>query len=193
LVNYLAHHRAFRSLPLAIMMVLFFLSANCFPGAREDQFVRVGLEFFPSLIAADQDISTKTGADGKLLLVLLYKDQKEAAETVARHLEAIETFRDIPIRIVLTNDSSFKTHQDTPIAGIFITQELGRELDAVIDYGKAHNSITFSPFEGDVERGVLGGISISDRILPYVNMDTMQRAGIRIKPFFLRIAERYER
>lgn len=56
-------------------------------------------------------------------------------------------------------------------------------------YGIKHRIIIFSPFQGDVERGASGGILISDRILPYLNLETMHLSDIRIKPFFLRIAE----
>jgi hypothetical protein len=43
-----------------------------------------------------------------------------------------------------------------------------------------------------VERGATGGIVVSDRILPYVNMETVRQSEIRIKSFFLRIAVAYE-
>jgi hypothetical protein len=143
-------------------------------------------------VAADQDIAGKYGPDGKLLLVLMYVDEKEAAEEMALYLAKIEHIRGIPIRVELTDDTSMKSYEDTPLAGIFLTQKLNAELEHVIGYGMEHHTIVLSPFEGDLERGVLGGIAISDRILPYVNMEAMRSWGIRIKGFFLRIAEQYE-
>ena len=36
-------------------------------------------------------------------------------------------------------------------------------------------------------------MAVSDRVMPYVNVDAISASGLRIKPFFLKIAERYER
>jgi hypothetical protein len=49
----------------------------------------------------------------------------------------------------------------------------------------------FSPFAGDVEAGVSSGLVVSDRILPYVNVEAMRLSGVQMKPFFLRVAEQY--
>ena len=42
------------------------------------------------------------------------------------------------------------------------------------------------------ERGITAGMVVSDRVLPYLNIDAVEATGLRIKPFFLKIAERYE-
>lgn len=183
---------AFRTLRLMLLCLLTFLQGNLYAQEWEEPRIWAGLDLFPSLVAADQDIAGKYGPDGKLLLVLIYVDEREAAEEMALYLAKIEHIRGIPIRIELTDDASMKSYEDISLAGIFLTQRLDGELEYVIRYGRERHTIVLSPFEGDVERGVLGGIAISDRILPYVNMEAMRLWGIRIKGFFLRIAEQYE-
>jgi len=191
-VNYCNINLAFRTLRLILLCLLIFLQGNLYGQQWEEPRIWAGLDLFPSLVAADQDIAEKHGPDGKLLLVLMYVEEKEAAEEMALYLAKIEHIRGIHIRVELTDDTSMKSYEDTPLAGIFLTQRLNAELEHVIGYGMEHHTIVLSPFEGDVERGVLGGIAISDRILPYVNMKAMRSWGIRIKGFFLRIAEQYE-
>lgn len=163
-------------------------------GERQTLRTWVGLDIFPSFLAADRDIVSKTGSDGKLLLVLKYIDDKKAAEKMARHLKKINTIRGIPIRIELTEDASLEAYKDAEVAGIFITEKAPspRSLTDLLYYGEKNQVIVFSPFIGDIEAGVSGGIFISDRILPYVNIKAIQLSGIRIKPFFLRISKTYE-
>jgi hypothetical protein len=159
---------------------------------REKWLMRAGLDLFPSLLAADTNITQKRGADGKLLLILAYVDDKQAATEMAHYLLTIQQIRNIPIRIELRPSASFVNNTDTLPAGIFLTQRLGSDLQAIINYGRKHHIIVFSPFEADVEHGVLGGIVVRERILPYINVKTMHSSDIEIKPFFLRIAKRYE-
>ncbi len=92
------------------------------------------------------------------------------------------------MQIELTDDTSLKEYKNTRLAGIFLTQKLGSELESLIQYGRKNHVIVYSPFEEDVKKG---GISITSIILPYVNMDAMKSSGIRIKQFFLRIVKQY--
>jgi hypothetical protein len=173
-----------------MLAVLLLFPGALFAGDREERRVWAGLDLFPSLLAADEEIAEKQGPDGKLLLLLHYADDPSAAQEMAGRLEKIGNIRKIPIQVEVT--ASLKDYDDTPVAGIFLTQKLSREFDGVIRYGTEHQIIVFSPFEGDVERGASGGIVVSDRILPYVNMETVRQSEIRIKSFFLRIAVAYE-
>ncbi len=177
---------------LVLMLALILLPGALCAGEREDRRAWAGLDLFPSLLAADENISEKQGPDGKLLLVLVYADREEMAGEMAPHLEKIGKIRGIPIRLELSEATSVKDYENIPVGGIFLTQKLSHELDTILRFGKNHRAIVFSPFKGDVERGASGGILVSDRILPYVNMETLRGSDIRIKPFFLRITEQYE-
>ncbi len=180
---------------MCAMLSVFLLSfpvGDSLAGEMEERRVRAGLDLFPSLLAADMDIVNKQNSDGSLSLVLVYLDNREAVEEMARYLERIEEIRNMPVRVELTDDPSLKNYEDRPPFGIFLAQPMPRELQSIVLYGRDHQVIVFSPFEGDVERGVLGGIDIAETVLPYVNNEAMRQAEIRIKPFFLKIAKHHD-
>jgi len=188
-----ANRSLFRScnLLLAGVLCLCCFAAASLAGPRDRERIMVGLDLFPSLLAADRDIAAKAGPDGKLLLVLVYRDDGEDLQPFVERLRRIGTIRNYPIRIACAR-VPLREEEGVPPAGLFIIQRLPRSaVRQVARFGEKHRVITFSPFAGDVEEGILAGISITDRILPYVNLATMKRASIRLKPFFLRIAKVY--
>ena len=176
------------------LILIFLIKGNIYAGSREDLRAWAGIEVFPSLLAADLDIAKKQLDTGELLLVLLYKDRKDTAETMSTYLNRIKEIQLIPLRIEITSIASFlEFAEGKKPAGIFLTQSLRKkELQPIINYGKEHHTIIFSPFEGDVEKGVHAGIDVTDKVLPYLNKRALQLSQIRIKSFFLKIAELYE-
>jgi hypothetical protein len=150
-----------------------------------------GLDLFPSLLAADADIAEKKRPDGALHLLLVYQNRQDLAESMRTHLKEVTKIHDIPIRIRITGIDELSDKVEPSVAGIFLVERAGDEIEAVIRLGQEHRAVVFSPFAGDVERGVSSGIIITDRILPHVNVEAMRLSGVRIKPFFLRIAEQY--
>lgn len=174
-----------------LVLMLCFLSHASYSNEREERLIWAGLDLFPSLIAADADIKQKIGPDGSLVLVLIHNDLDDIVKKMAQHLEKIEKIRGIPIHVKVTNDLSLKTFKDRIPAAIFLIQRI-RDLKPIIQYGKDHHIIVFSPYEEDVKQGVLGGMMIRDTILPFINMKTMRDTGIRIKPFFMEITKKHE-
>lgn len=161
-------------------------------GDLEDRRAWVALDVFPSLVAADRDILSKTGPDGNLVLLVLYIDKRELAEDMAARLRKIENIRGAGIRVEIAAGDNPEKFAGTRPAGIFIAQKMGRELDAAVRFGTEKSVVVFSPFEEDIERGAHAGILISDRVVPLVNLTAVRESKIRIKPFYLRIAEKYE-
>lgn len=176
----------------AILVSIFVMEA--YAGGMQDLRAWAGLELFPSLLSADLNIANKQGEDGKLLLVLMYNDRNESALDMATYLNKVEVIREIPIKVELAQiDYFLSSYKNRVIAGIFLTQRFRKnELEKIISFAKEQHVIIFSPFEGDVERGVHGGIDVSDRVLPYLNKNALQLSKIEIKPFFLKIAKLYE-
>ncbi|MEW7987807.1 MAG: hypothetical protein AB2777_21640 [Candidatus Thiodiazotropha endolucinida] len=155
--------------------------------------VEAGLDLFPSFIAADLDITDKTSDDGTLLLLLVYENDRAQSVRLKRALTKVKTIRKLPLRIKITSDLLLSKYQGPNPAAIFIAQHLERKrLDPVLKFGQRAGALVFSPHEGHVKEGVIGGIHVSNRILPYVNMQVLRASGIRLKPFFLRIAKQYE-
>ena len=174
---------------IAVILLL----CNAAPAVDRDELrLKAGLDLFPSLLTADLDITKKQGSDGFLRLLLIYTDNKSRALEMSRTLMALKKIRGIPIRVDISNELNMSSFREDPPAGIFITQPLGSELNDVVKYAIDNHIILFSPFKGDVEKGALGGLHISDRVLPFINMASMKSSGIRIKQFFMRVSVSYE-
>lgn len=159
---------------------------------RDELRVKAGIDLFPSLLTADLDIADKKGDDGFLTLLLVYIDKKSETMEMARVLGSQKSIKGIPVRVEITNDLTMSSYRDKPPAGIFIAQPLGDKLSDVISYAVNNSIVLFSPFKGDVEKGVLGGIHISAKVLPYINLSSMKSSGIRIKNIFIRISVTYD-
>lgn len=159
---------------------------------RDELRVKAGLDYFLSLLTADLDIADKKGDDGFLTLLLIYTDKKPETMEMAGILGSLKSIKGIPVRVEITDDLAMSSYRDKPPAGIFIAQPLGDKLSDVIYFAVNNGIVLFSPFQGDVEKGVLGGIHISDRVLPYINLSSMKSSGIHIKEFFIRISVTYD-
>ncbi len=149
-----------------------------------------GLELFPSFLAADQKIQTKQDANGFLQLIILYTNDKRTAEKMAKRLMLIATIKSIPIQTTIVKATDFSQIPDKT-AGIFISQNNIDNLDSITLYGEQHSIITFSPFSNDLKHGITGSLLITARIRPHVNLDTVKKSNLSLKPFFLRISTLY--
>ena len=161
-----------------------------------DRRITAGAKIFRALLAADIDIARKTGSDGSLRLCLLYKEDtrnaKIAGETLLNRDDT--RIRKIEVRVEVVAFPACIKEQPRPIAGIYLTQTLSADqLELLLEYSTKQKIVIFSPFEGDVERGVHSGIAVEARVRPYLNMKALQAVGIRLKPFILRVAKQYEK
>lgn len=176
----------------SLILLIWSHSGYLHAGQFEERRAWLGLDLFPSFLAADMDITSKKGPDGALLLLLVHDNNPELAEDMARHLQRIRAIRGAPIRVAAIQKNDFAKYRDAAAAGIFLAQRMGAALDRFIEFGRTRGVIVFSPYEADVERGVAGGIVISHRIFPYINKETVDASGIKFKEFFLRVADIYE-
>jgi hypothetical protein len=184
--------RRFPFIAAGLLAALLLLSAAVArAGDREESRAWAGLDLFPSVLAADAEIAEKRGPGGELPLVILYQTDRELAEEMARRLARTGTIRGLPIRVEIARYPAPVNGANPPPAGAFLAEPRIGDLDAVIQFGRENRRLVFSPFAGDVERGVPAGIAVSDRILPLVNAEALESFGLRLKPFFLRITEVY--
>ena len=161
-------------------------------GEREAWRAYAGLTLFPSVLAADRDIAGKQTPSGRLRLLIVFREQRGRAEELADRLRSVSTIAGIPLQVEVSQAAGRFQPTSGPVAGLYLAEPLGRDREPVLRYGRRHQAIVFSPFPGDVAAGVPAGLLISDRILPYLNPEALSDFGIRLKPFFLRVAARYE-
>ena len=161
---------------------------------NDDRRVRTGARLFRALLAADLAIEHKVGKDGKLH-VQIYARDKGAADGIAELIAPKSDDPDARIRglELAIETSAALPSPDKPLAGVFLAQAPDDEvLDQMIGWGIHEHVAVYSPFEGHVERGVLGGIAVEAKVRPYVNMKTLAASGIELKPFFLKVAKVHE-
>lgn len=187
------HHIVYKSVRLLLVAAFFVVISPGKPEANElsDQRVRIGLDLFPSVLAADEAIEGKKCNDGTLQLILVHAGRENFAEEMAAALKRIKEIRGIPIGISIVEIHELEKTTDCPTAGIFLVERVTGAMEAVIRFGRDRHAIVFSPFPGDVENGVPSGMLITDRILPYVNIEALRLFDVHLKSFFLKIAEQY--
>lgn len=168
------------------------LLANTAAGGQIDRRVKVGLKLFPAVLSADTDLRTKQSPGGTLNILVVYERSRVSAQEIKNSLSAIDKIKSMAVHVETVSLDDLEAAMHEAVAGVFIADPNITQLGHVISLAKAHRVIVFSPFEGDVERGVLSGISVSDRILPYVNLRALGDSGIRLKSFFMKIAVSYE-
>lgn len=181
---------------LALLLLLVFFDCHALVAdTNTDRRITVGLKLFPVLLAADTEAENRTGSNGHLNVQLLYVEDRQAAEHAAQQLALdLENIRGTRVDI---RPVSLSTYLDGPQGAaplaLFLTERLNPgELQRLVRKASAEAVILFSPFEGDVEKGVLAGVSVQASVRPYLNKSTLAQTGVALKPFFLKVAKLYE-
>ena len=157
--------------------------------------ITAGARIFRALLAADVDIEQKAGRHGELRLCLLYIDDsgnaKKAAATLINRDDP--RIRNLKVRIDMLSFAESTALDRDRFAGVFLTQPLNdKELKTLTAFANDQHLVLFSPFEGDVERGVQSGIVVEARVRPYLNTNALRTAQVQLKSFFMKVAKTYE-
>lgn len=175
---------------LVLSLCLGFAGATANADNDGDRRVRTGARLFRALLAADMALESRVGEDGALHVVVYGSDARFAAE-VAKLIAppddlAQAQVRGIPIKVELIQQMP----SGKPPAGLFLaSRPRDEDLATLVQWSIRHKVIAYSPFEGHVERGFMAGLSIEAKVQPYVNRGTLDASGIRLKPFFLKVAK----
>ncbi|QVL48572.1 MAG: hypothetical protein KFB96_23815 [Thiocapsa sp.] len=182
-----------RGFVAALVLCLGFVTTRAWTQSlwqEEEQRFRVGLKLFPAVLGAIDDLEDKHAAGGKLEIRVVYEGSDTVAREAAAALRAIGWIREIPLNVQTLSAEALDA-DDALLGGIFVASVNigGKRLRL---WSERHRALVFSPFAGDVEAGAVAGIHVADRILPFVNLPRAQRAEVRFKPFFLKVARRHE-
>lgn len=157
----------------------------------DERRVRAGARLFRSLLAAHTGLEDRA-ADGRLRVLIFSTDARSAAEV--GDLVAPPTspesarIRDLPIEMVTSG--TLPTDKAPLPAAVFLATRLSSaEVDGLVRWSIAHRVIVYSPFEGDVERGIPAGLAVEAKVQPFLNLTTLEAAGIVLKPFFVQVAK----
>ncbi len=180
---------------LCLLLVLMFADGYALNAdTYSDRRATVGLNLFRALLVADQEAEARADGVGELPVYVLYADDRIQADSYADSLQLeLGNIRERRTRIEAVSFQDYLSQKRGEPLGIFISQRLtGDELAQLVQRSIEQGVILFSPFEGDVEKGVLAGLSVQASVRPYINLKVLKETGIAIKPFYLRVARTYE-
>ncbi|MCB1954424.1 MAG: hypothetical protein KDG55_02040 [Rhodocyclaceae bacterium] len=177
----------------AFALMLSMPSASLVAQTFGDRRAHVGLKLFRTLLTADMGIHERIDRDGQLLIVFAHADDARDASKHASDLAVdFAGIRGHPVRTDVATTEQILGKNGYRPAAIFLSQRLEEsEVRRLVSYGIDHRIVVFSPFEGDVERGILGGISVEATVRPLINMKTLAASGLAIKDFYLKVAKHY--
>lgn len=167
-------------------------TASVHADVYDDRRTRAGARLFRSLLAAEIGIEAKAAADGKLHLLILGGDNEQTEQLAAllapQKAGEPAKLRGIPVSVETRNEMQADTGQNP--AGVFLAEvPSDDELERLIAWSVEHQVLLYSPFEGHVERGVMAGISIEAKVRPFLNVSTIEAAGLQLKPLFLKVSK----
>lgn len=154
----------------------------------------VGLNLFRTFVSADRDLQRHKNQAGQIPIVILYTQSQGVAK---RHQEIlVKNFSEVKGFLTLIVSQSlddFLVSERAP-AAVFVAEKLrSDERQRLVNISIQQRFLVFSPFEGDVEGGILGGLSVEARVTPMVNMNTLLASNIPLKDFYLSVSRRYEK
>ncbi|MEO6325409.1 MAG: hypothetical protein ABIT01_00395 [Thermoanaerobaculia bacterium] len=163
--------------------------------AQQDRRMEPALKLFRALLSADLELEKKVVDERRLLIVFFHTDDRRRADELAKLFGksgATETIRGLPVIAEASVDPRFAAYEHRVPAGIFVAQPpSGAALRDIIQFGVANHVIVYSPFEGHVEKGVLGGLSVEAQVRPYLNQATLTASHISLKKIFLDVSKVY--
>ena len=162
---------------------------------EEKRRVNISLSVFPRIVAVDNNFRSKLNSDKKVRLLVLYDKNKVRAQRLVEQLTSKN--KNIGGMNVTADISSvvdgFVFDQKNQPTAIFLSERLGDVgLSKVMTYAEEENRIVFSPFVGDVERGVTVGISVTNRVKPYFNLPALKRSKVDVNALLMKMSKRYE-
>jgi hypothetical protein len=153
--------------------------------------LQIGTNLLPAVIAANTGLEEDNGTDA-LPIYLVYHENQRNADQLVPNLGRVGMIRKRVLKIQpIALDKLLEQEVPAPSV-VFITEPLDQRLQSLVEFSQAQRVLLFSPFKGDVERGVTTGFRVTDRVLPMVNMTSLEQSKIQLKAFFLRIAVKHE-
>lgn len=177
---------------------LFFLlcsiSLVAYADVMQQRRITISASIFPRIIAVDSELSSKLDEKGNVRLGIIYytdlKGAKKIAKSMTRKIKNISG-NNIIIDFISFENTKFENKRN--LSGIFISQEVSDlDLTTIKSYANNRHIIYFSPFKGDVERGVMAGIFIGAKIRPYFNLTSIGNAKVLLKPAIIKVSKTYE-
>jgi len=177
---------------LLLVFGLGLVNATVQADSYDERRVRTGAKFFRALLAADLKLTEKAAGDGSVA-VWVYARRDQDIRAVLGAIAPGAAGAQPTIRGVWVAASAIEQlPRDDAAApvGIFLATPMSdADFARLLQWSIDRHVIVYSPFEGDVERGAAAGMVIEAKVLPYVNLTTLEKSGIELGSFFLNVAK----
>jgi hypothetical protein len=153
--------------------------------------LQIGINLLPAVIAANKGLAT-VPSDQHLQIYMVHRGNDHLAEQLRRSIGRIGLIKKRQLDAEIKSIDELLADAIEPMSTIFIVEPMEGRLDELIEYAHARRVLLFSPFKGDVGKGVATGFKVTDRVRPLVNLQSLRQSKIQLKAFFLRIAVKHE-
>lgn len=169
---------------LRYLLILLLFSTSVIADADDDlKYANVGIKLLASTLAADQKIVDKRVND--TLRIALICNSPIVCKNLLKGIDPIRV-KELWISFVLMTADEIDVQ--SKVAGIFVAQRI-KDISSLVTFAVANKIILFSPFDDDIARGATVSMSVTDKVVPVVNRNTMELSRIELKPFFLKVSK----
>jgi hypothetical protein len=172
-----------------LMISAFLLCTNTFASTALQARIQIGLNLLPSVISSNT-IFTLDGDDKThpVTIYVIYNVNDNIASEASAKLSRIKNIRGHQLIIKSISIKQVSKIETDSYTALIIIEPMRESLDQLISFSIQRQLLFFSPFKGDVKKGVMAGYEVTNKVLPAVNLTALNEAKIRLKAFFLRIA-----
>ena len=182
--------RLWKILCQGLLLWLFAQGGQAMADEVQRRHISVGIKLFPAVLASYEGF--EHSPPEKLMLFILYQQDQAYAHSLANTLRSQAILPDIPQEVRVVTYQQLFAYTRLPPHALFLAESDPEGLEKALRFSKEYAVLSFSPFRGDVEQGILAGMQITDRVLPFINMQSLMALPHSLKPFFLRIAVHHE-
>jgi hypothetical protein len=155
--------------------------------------VDISLSIFPRIVAVDNNFRDKLTADEKAYLLFVYDKDKEYAERLAERMKKSNAnIGGMQISTKTISIASGVLRDELPTALFVVERLTDDQLKEVMAFSAETHRLVFSPYLGDVERGVSVGISVTNRVKPYFNLSSLRKSKVSINALLMKMSKRHE-
>ena len=132
------------------------LSISAYASEKEMRRIMVGLKLFPAVLAADYQLAEKKDKQGYLSLYILYEDNLKLAQGFAKRLTQIKQIKNLPVKVEVSTFDEFINSKTPSSVAVFLAEPSNSKTQKILDRAISSSILLFSPFKGDVEKGIRG-------------------------------------
>lgn len=165
---------------------------------RDAQLAVMSIDLMPVMlrsIQASESFPASMNKYAPLRIRLVYSKRKSLAQSLEQRLlkEIKPQWPNVDISLSRARDIlSLPKDELANIDLVFLVDPLKQDLPPLLERLNALAILSYSPRLSDLKRGVALGISVTERVLPAVNLQSLNDLGLEFSTLFMRIAVEVE-